>query len=121
VLVDIPASTTELPEGVDSDGVTPHGKPPSLTDHGVRGTNDYTSWFAGDADMEGTYAGYGGPGPPWNDERVHRYHFTVYALNVPTMGLSAAPKAANSSRGLEGAHTGPGVLVRDLRRSILTL
>ncbi len=30
---------------------------------------------------------YGGPCPPWNDERVHHYHFTIYALDVPTLGL----------------------------------
>jgi Raf kinase inhibitor-like YbhB/YbcL family protein len=26
--------------------------------------------------------GYGGPCPPWNDAQVHRYHFTVHALDV---------------------------------------
>ena len=46
-----------------------------------QGVNDYTSWFANDADMTGTYRGYDGPCPPWNDMRVHRYHFTVYALS----------------------------------------
>ena len=40
------------------------------------------TWFAGDPDMSGTYRGYDGPCPPWNDMRVHRYHFTVYALKV---------------------------------------
>ena len=53
VLVDIPATTSELPEGIDSDGVTAHGKEPGDTDHGIRGTNDYTSWFAGDEDIGG--------------------------------------------------------------------
>ena len=102
VLVDIPATTTELKEGADSDAVTPHGKPPGATDHGLRGTNDYTSWFAGDKDMEGTYAGYDGPGPPWNDERVHNYHFTVYALDVPTLGMSVAFGAADALAAMEG-------------------
>ena len=62
VLVDIPATIAELPEGLDSDGVNPHGKPPGTTDHGIRGTNDYTSWFVGDATMEGTYAIYADAG-----------------------------------------------------------
>ena len=30
--------------------------------------------------MGGTYRGYDGPAPPWNDQRVHRYHFTLFAL-----------------------------------------
>lgn len=88
VLVDIPAAVTEIPEGADSDGVTPHGKPVGESPYGVRGKNDYTGWFAGDADMEGTYGGYDGPCPPWNDERIHRYTFSIHALDVETLGLS---------------------------------
>lgn len=89
VVVDIPPSVTEIPEGADSDGVTPRGKPVGRVEHGgVRGKNDYTSWFANDAEMSGTYGGYDGPCPPWNDERVHRYTFTIYALDVDTLGLS---------------------------------
>ena len=88
VLVDVPASVSEIPEGVDSDGVTPHGKEVGPTPHGVRGRNDYTGWFAGDPDMEGTFGGYDGPCPPWNDELVHHYTFTVHALDVETLGLS---------------------------------
>ena len=102
VLVDIPATTSELTEGIDSDGVTPRGKAPGSTDHGMRGTNDYTSWFAGDEGMEGTYAGYDGPGPPWNDERVHGYRFTVYALDVPTLGLSGDFGAPTALAAMEG-------------------
>lgn len=30
---------------------------------------------------------YGGPCPPWNDERLHHYHFTVYALGVESLKL----------------------------------
>jgi phosphatidylethanolamine-binding protein (PEBP) family uncharacterized protein len=53
----------------------------------VRGRNDYTSWFAGDPDMEGVYGGYDGPCPPWNDDRIHHYTFTVLALDVESLGL----------------------------------
>jgi hypothetical protein len=35
--------------------------------------------------MEGQYFGYDGPCPPWNDSTVHRYVFTVYALDVETL------------------------------------
>ena len=97
-----PATTSELPEGIDSNGVTPHGKAPGSTDHGRRGTNDYTSWFALDEDMQGTYAGYDGPGPPWNDERVHSYHFTLYALDVQTLGLSGDFGASQALAAMEG-------------------
>ncbi len=31
--------------------------------------------------------GYDGPCPPWNDERIHTYHFIVFALDVPTLNL----------------------------------
>lgn len=88
VLVDIPPDRMELPAGCDSEGVTPHGKDTGQTAYGVRGINSYTSWFAGNLDMEGNYGGYDGPFPPWNDERVHRYVFTLYALDIPTLGLT---------------------------------
>jgi Raf kinase inhibitor-like YbhB/YbcL family protein len=32
--------------------------------------------------MRGDYYGYDGPCPPWNDEIVHHYVFTVFALDV---------------------------------------
>ena len=87
VLVDIPPSMTELAEGVDGSGFTPRGKPIGKTDHGVRGVNSYTDWFGGDANMSGDYGGYDGPWPPFNDERLHHYHFTVYALDVASLGM----------------------------------
>jgi Raf kinase inhibitor-like YbhB/YbcL family protein len=87
LLVDIDPATTELAEGIDSDGIVPKGKKPGKTEHGVRGLNDYTSWFGNDPDMGGEYGGYDGPWPPFNDERVHRYQFTVYALDVRSLGL----------------------------------
>ncbi|MFW8565141.1 YbhB/YbcL family Raf kinase inhibitor-like protein [Orrella sp. 11846] len=83
VLVDIPADRRELKEGEFSQTVTPRGKGGPLTIQEMRqGLNDYTSWFANDRDMSGDYFGYDGPCPPWNDELVHRYIFTVYALDV---------------------------------------
>ena len=88
VLTDLAASVTGLAEGADSDGVTAGGKATGPTDHGVRGVNNYTDWFSGDPDMGGDYGGYDGPGPPWNDERLHHYVFTVYALDVASLGLS---------------------------------
>ena len=90
VLVDIPAGTTSLAAGADSTEVTAKGKAVGPTPNGLRGINDYTGWFAGDADMGGDYGGYDGPCPPWNDELLHHYVFRVYALDVPGLGLSGA-------------------------------
>jgi Raf kinase inhibitor-like YbhB/YbcL family protein len=102
VLVDIPLSVSELSEGLDADGLTPRGKPLGRTPHGVRGLNDYTGWFAGDPDMQGKYAGYDGPWPPFNDERRHHYIFTVYALDVESLGLSGDFSAAEALRAMQG-------------------
>jgi Raf kinase inhibitor-like YbhB/YbcL family protein len=102
VLVDIPGDKTELAEGADANGFTPRGKPLGKTPNGVRGLNDYTSWFAGDDALRGKYAGYDGPWPPFNDERRHHYHFTLYALDVPTLGLSGEFGAKEVRKAIEG-------------------
>ncbi|MFT4703686.1 MAG: Raf kinase inhibitor-like YbhB/YbcL family protein [Bradymonadia bacterium] len=90
VLVDVPAATTSIAEGSSSEGITARGKALGQTSHGVTGLNDYTSWFAGDPDMDGKYGGYDGPCPPWNDSIVHHYNFTVFALSVENLGLSGS-------------------------------
>lgn len=88
VLVDLPATTHTLSAGQFSSEVTPCGKAGPGAPLGARqGINDYTVWFAGDPDMRGDYYGYDGPCPPWNDQRVHRYVFTVYALDVDTLDV----------------------------------
>jgi Raf kinase inhibitor-like YbhB/YbcL family protein len=88
VLVDLPATIREIRAGEFSDGVTPKGKAGPATRHGARqGINDYTSWFANDGDMAGDYYGYDGPCPPWNDALIHRYVFSVYALDVDDLPL----------------------------------
>ena len=76
VLADIPTATTSIAEGADSKGVA--AKPTGKTAYGVNGQNDY-------GDGQG---GYNGPCPPWNDERLHHYHFVVYALDVSSLGLT---------------------------------
>lgn len=83
VLANLPADLREIPEGSHSAEVTPRGKAPGPSPHGgVQGVQSYTGWFEGDADMGGIYAGYDGPAPPWNDERVHGYRFQVFALDT---------------------------------------
>ncbi|MCH6256263.1 YbhB/YbcL family Raf kinase inhibitor-like protein [Puniceicoccaceae bacterium K14] len=98
VLVDIPASLNAIDEGVASNGVTARGKPCGKSSFGVNGQNSYTDWFAGDPDMEGIYGSYDGPCPPWNDSIVHRYYFTLYALDVDTLSL---PESATGPETLE--------------------
>ena len=87
LLADVPASATEIAEGAASDGVTEKGKGPGATALGLEGTNDFTDFLKG-TPRAGTYGGYDGPCPPWNDEAVHHYHVTVYALDVERLGLS---------------------------------
>ncbi len=93
VLVDLPPNLTSIAMGQYSREVTPRGKPGRDLSEGLlgrHGLNDYTNWFAGDKNMSGDYFGYDGPCPPWNDTIVHRYTFTLFALDV--MGLPVAGK-----------------------------
>ncbi len=98
ILIDIPASVTELAEGLHSDGVVFGGKSgpdaPGGTRHGV---NNYSDFYQGDPDLGGDYFGYDGPFPPWNDELVHTYNFTVYAVDTERLPV-------------EGNFTGPDIL-----------
>lgn len=66
VLLNIPAKITDIHEG--------RGKDPSFATPLI---NDYAG---GKNTLQ--FAGYDGPCPPWNDARLHHYHFTVYALDV---------------------------------------
>lgn len=106
VLVDLPPTLREIEAGSCSKTITPHGKggPATLVaGQEVRhGINDYTGWFANDHDMEGQYFGYDGPCPPWNDARLHHYVFTLYALDVPTVGVSGAFAGADVRKAIEG-------------------
>ncbi len=88
LLIDVPATMTEIESGAFADGVVPHGRNAAQGPFGTRqGINDYTGWFAGDEDMGGDYYGYDGPCPPWNDSIIHHYVFTVYALDVAQLDL----------------------------------
>lgn len=68
--IDIPHTANALPEA-----------PAGLCDVGISGRNDYG------ASGTDRGLGYDGPCPPWNDERMHHYHFTLYALDIGSLGL----------------------------------
>jgi len=103
VLVDLPADVREIAAGSFSSEVTPGGKPGPAGPQGTRqGINDYTNWFAGDAAMAGDYHGYDGPCPPWNDEIVHHYVFTLYALDVPRCAVEGRFTGADVRAAIAG-------------------
>jgi len=83
LMVDIAPSVSEIKAGQCADGIVARGKQSPTGPAGSRqGVNDYTLWFAGDKDMGGTYFGYDGPCPPWNDAILHHYHFILYATDL---------------------------------------
>jgi Raf kinase inhibitor-like YbhB/YbcL family protein len=106
VIVDIPPGCSGVAAGECSDGVTPHGKQNPSNPVGApqarQGVSDYTGWFAGDPEMSGTYLGYDGPAPPWNDQRVHRYHFTLYALDLERCPVEGEFTAADVKKAIDG-------------------
>ena len=103
VIADIPADLREIAAGSCSDGITARGKATPAGPAGARqGLNSYTQWFAGDAQMGGDYFGYGGPYPPFNDQRVHRYFFRLFALDVATLPLPARFGAGDVLNAVQG-------------------
>ncbi len=71
---DIPAATRSLPAG------------PATIGNGHGANNDV-----------GGSTNYDGPCPPWNDLRVHRYHFTVYALDTARLRFDETPYARDAA------------------------
>jgi len=102
-MVDLAPTITELTTGECSQGVTPRGKQSPPGPAGSRqGLNDYTGFMAGDPDMAGHYFGYDGPCPPWNDERLHHYVFTVYALDTDRLELPEEFTGHDVVKAIEG-------------------
>lgn len=103
VLIDLSPDIAEIALGAFSEGVTEGGKAGPDAALGARqGLNEYTDWFKSNARMKGNYFGYDGPCPPWNDEKSHRYVFTLYALDLPRLPVEGAfdkDAAQNAMRG----------------------
>lgn len=103
LIANIPAECGEFAEGACSDGITPRGKREPFGPPGsVQGVNDYTGWFAGDAEMSGNYLGYDGPCPPWNDSITHHYHFELHALDVAALPLQTGFTLAQLRAAMRG-------------------
>lgn len=102
-MVDIAPGVDAIAAGSCSDGLVARGKASPPGPAGARqGLNDYTGWFAGDADMGGDYHGYDGPYPPFNDARVHRYFFRLFALDVARLDVPDRFTAADALRAMQG-------------------
>jgi len=102
-MADIPAALREIAAGSCSEGFTVKGKTTPAGPAGSRqGLNDFTGCFAGNPDMAGQYLGYDGPYPPFNDERVHRYFFRLFALDVAQLDLPTPFTAADVHRAMHG-------------------
>ena len=102
-MADIAADVRSIAAGSCSDGPVVRGKQSPAGPAGARqGLNDYTGWFAGDAQMGGDYYGYDGPYPPFNDLRMHRYFFRLFALDVAALELPARFTAGDVLRAIHG-------------------
>jgi Raf kinase inhibitor-like YbhB/YbcL family protein len=103
VMVDIPPSVSRIAEGEASQGVTPKGKKKPAGPEGSRqGVNDYTGWFKGDKAMTGTYLGYDGPCPPWNDSLAHHYRVELFATDLEQCPVEGAFTAADVHKAIDG-------------------
>lgn len=103
LMIDIPPDCGAIAAGACSDGVSTRGKHDPAGPAGSRqGLNDYTGWFAGDADMAGDYRGYDGPFPPPNDLRVHRYFFRLFALDIARLPVPPRFTVAEVQQAMQG-------------------
>lgn len=103
VMVDIARDLRSIAEASVSDGVTAGGKRnPPAPRNARQGLNDYTGFLAGDEEMGGEYYGYDGPCPPWNDERMHHYHFVLLATDLAHCPVEGSFGGADVEKALEG-------------------
>ncbi|MGW4124365.1 YbhB/YbcL family Raf kinase inhibitor-like protein [Nocardia sp. NPDC004711] len=102
VLFDIPADVRQIAAGSLQ---TAHGGAgPAAPHHARYGLNDFSS-----AKMD--HYGYDGPCPPWNDQRIHHYVFTVCALDVEQLPLKQAVTGKQLRQAMIGHVLGQADLV----------
>jgi phosphatidylethanolamine-binding protein (PEBP) family uncharacterized protein len=63
--------------------------------------NDYTGWFAGDADMQRPVARLRRPVSAGQRPALHRYFFRLFALRVPTLDVPEDFTAADVFHALQ--------------------
>lgn len=80
ILYDIPSETRELPEGMSKEPALPGGAKQGVTS--FRRT------------------GYGGPCPPKGP--AHRYFFSLYALDIPNLGISTSASKEDVENRMKG-------------------
>jgi len=103
VLVDLPVQTPSIAKGEFASSITAKGKAGPVAPRGARqGVNDFTGWFASDPEMAGNYFGYDGPCPPWNDDLMHHYVFTLYALDISRCPLEGRFTGAEVLKAIQG-------------------
>jgi hypothetical protein len=81
IVIDIAPQVSEIPEGASHTGKMPQG------------SREWQNTF-------GTI-GWGGPQPPRSSGK-HQYEFSLYALNVETLNLSAGTNLSTFNKALEG-------------------
>ncbi|MEQ9369024.1 YbhB/YbcL family Raf kinase inhibitor-like protein [Coleofasciculus sp. F4-SAH-05] len=103
VLVDLSPDIQSITAGEFSDGVIKGGKNGPEAPLGTRqGINDYGEGYVDDPEMAGDYFGYDGPYPPWNDEKIHHYHFTLYATDLDRCPVEGIFTATDVLQAIEG-------------------
>ncbi len=112
-LVNLEPTVTSLPPGVGKGAVnSAAGAVPQVESRsyiGTPGINDFAS-FMKDKPAS-TFTGYDGPCPPWNDERLHHYHFTVYALDIATLDLKEGFTGKQAQDAIKGHILAQGEVV----------
>lgn len=102
VLVNIPASTRELPPGIDSYDPEKTGPEERQRPYGLRGINILSERHPLDPTFKKVAEGYFGPCPPPNDLRVRNTIFKVFALNVKKLPLKGDFTGEDALKAMEG-------------------
>ena len=112
LLVDIPADVTELPEGAGLDRDRRRRQGPGAH-RARRRRRQQLHRLPRRRPRHGAAptAHYDGPFPPFNDERLHHYHFVVHALDVPSLELEGEFKLDDVRAAIEGHVLDQGELV----------